>query len=84
MKVYRGQTGAGRKKKKRGKGKKKGQKGGALKKYKGPSLRDKIAYGASMLLAGPNPTFFTAAKALGSQALKGIQDNVNHFRRRRR
>ena len=37
-----------------------------------------------MFLAGPAPTFGTAFGKLGSQALKGITDNVKHYRRRRR
>ena len=41
---------------------------------------DKIAEGASMLLAGPAPTFTTAFGKLGSQALKGITDNIRHYR----
>ena len=66
------------------KNKKKVQHGGAHVRYKGPSLRDKIAYGASMFLAGPNPGWMAAGKMLGSQALKGITDNVKHYRSRRR
>ena len=49
------------------------------KKYK-TSLQDKIAYFASMPLAGPAPTFTTVFGKLGSQALKGITDNINHYR----
>ena len=49
------------------------------KKYK-TSLQDKIAYFASMPLAGPAPTFTTAFGKLRSQALKGITDNINHYR----
>ena len=49
------------------------------KKYK-TSLQDKIAYFASTPLAGPAPTFTTAFNKLGSQALKGITDNINHYR----
>ena len=48
------------------------------KKYK-TSLQDKIAYFASTPLAGPAPTFTTAFNKLGSQALKGITDNINHY-----
>lgn len=44
------------------------------------SLQDKIAYFASMPLAGPAPTFTTAFGKLGSQALKGTTDNINHYR----
>ena len=49
------------------------------KKYK-TSLQDKIAYFVSMPLAGPAPTCTTAFGKLGSQALKGITDNINHHR----
>jgi len=45
---------------------------------------DKIAYGASFLLAGPAPTFTTAAGKLAGQALKGITDNIRHYRGRQR
>jgi len=45
---------------------------------------DKIAEGASMFLAGPSPTFFTAFGKMGSQALKGITDNVTLYKRRKR
>jgi len=43
---------------------------------------DKIAYGASFLLAGPAPTFTTAAGKLAGQAFKGITDNIRHYRRK--
>jgi len=59
------------------------QRGGALRRRK-PRLVDKIAYGASFLLAGPAPTFTTAAGKLAGQALKGITDNIRHYRRRQR
>jgi len=45
-------------------------------------LIDKLAYGASFLLAGPAPTFATAAGKLAGQALKGITDNIKHYRQR--
>ena len=45
---------------------------------------DKIAEGASMFLAGPAPTFTTALGKLGSQALKGITDNIRHYQTRQR
>ena len=57
--------------------------GGALIRRK-PRLVDKIAEGASMFLAGPAPTFATALGKLGSQALKGITDNIRHYRTRKR
>ena len=59
------------------------QRGGALIRRK-PRLVDKIAQGASMFLAGPAPTFTTGFVKLGSQALKGITDNIRHYRKRKR
>ena len=59
------------------------QRGGALLRRK-PRLIDKLAYGASFLLAGPAPTFTTAAGKLAGQAFKGITDNIQHYKRRRR
>ena len=56
------------------------QRGGALRRRK-PRLIDKLAYGASFFLAGPAPTFATAAGQLAGQALKGITDNVKHYRK---
>lgn len=58
------------------------QRGGALIRRK-PRLVDKIAKGASFFLAGPAPTFSTAFGKLGSQALKGIIDNIRHYQQRR-
>jgi len=58
------------------------QGGGALIRHK-PRLVDKIAHGMSMVLSGPAPGFGTALGKLGAQALKGITDNVQHYRRRR-
>ena len=43
---------------------------------------DKIAHGMSMVLSGPAPGFGLALGKLGAQALKGITDNVQHYRRR--
>ena len=57
------------------------QRGGALRRK--PRLVDKLAYGASFLLAGPAPTFTTAAGKLAGQAFKGITDNIRHYKRRR-
>ena len=59
------------------------QRGGALRRRK-PRLIDKLAYGASFLLAGPSPTFTTAAGKLAGQTLKGITDNIKHYRRRQK
>lgn len=59
------------------------QKGGALFRRK-PRLVDKIAEGASMFLSGPSPSFFTLASKLASQGIKGVSDNVRHYRRRRK
>ena len=46
-----------------------------------PRLVDKIAHGMSMFLSGPAPGFGLALGKLGGQALKGITDNVQHYRR---
>ena len=54
------------------------QRGGAVARRRGPSLTDKIGYVASQFLAGPAPTFATLAKVLGSQAFKGVKDNLKH------
>ena len=59
------------------------QRGGALRRRK-PRLIDKLAYGASFLLVGPARTFTTAAGKLAGQAFKGITDNIQHYKRRRR
>ena len=58
------------------------QRGGALYRCK-PCLVGKIAQGASMFLSGPAPTFTTMLGKLTSQGLKGITDNVKHYKRRR-
>ena len=58
--------------------KRRGQRGGALARRRGPSITDKIGYVASQFLAGPAPTFTTLAKVLGSQAFKGVKDNLKH------
>ena len=55
-----------------------GQRGGAVARRRGPSITDKIGYVASQFLAGPAPTFTTIAKVLGSQAFKGVKDNLKH------
>ena len=54
------------------------QRGGALRRARGPSLQDKIAYGASMFV-DPTATFGSLAKTLEEQAAKGISDNVEHY-----
>ena len=59
------------------------QRGGAMYRPK-RRLVDKIAEVASMFLSGPAPTFATVGVKLGSQAAKGISDNVALYRRRRR
>ena len=46
-----------------------------------PHLVDKIAHGMSMVLSGPAPGFGLALGKLGAQALKGITNNVQHYRR---
>ena len=58
------------------------KKGGALSSRRGPSTVDKIAYVASNFVT-PAPSFAAAAKILGSQALKGVTDNVKYFRKSR-
>ena len=58
------------------------KKGGALSSRRGPSTVDKIAYVASNFVT-PSPSFAAAAKILGSQALKGVTDNVKYFRKNR-
>ena len=70
---------AARKAKKR----KRQKKGGALARHR-PRLVDKIAEGASMFLSGPAPSFAGVGIKLGSQAFKGIKDNVDHYRNRKR
>lgn len=58
------------------------QRGGAVFRRK-PRLVDKIAEGVAMGLSGPAPSFLKLAGKMGSQALKGITDNVKYYRRRR-
>ena len=57
------------------------QKGGARFRRK-PLLVDKIAEGVAMGLSGPSPSFIKMGACLAKQALKGIKDNVQHYRRR--
>ena len=61
---------------------KKRQKGGARFRRK-PRLIDKIAEGAAMGLSGPAPSFLKLGAFLGKQVLKGIKDNVQHYKRRK-
>lgn len=58
------------------------QKGGARFRRK-PRLVDKIAKGVAMGLSGPSPSFMRMGAFLRKQALKGIKDNVQHYRRRK-
>ena len=62
--------------------KRKRQKGGARFRRK-PRLVDTIAEGVAMELSGPSPSFIKLGAFLGKQALKGIKDNVQHYRRRK-
>ena len=48
-----------------------------------PTLTDKIAEGVAMGLSGPSPSFLKLGAFLGKQAVKGIRDNVQHYRSRR-
>ena len=50
----------------------------------GPSTQDKKAYAMSMFLSGPAPGLGTLGRILGKQALKGVMDNIQHYRNRRR
>ena len=59
-----------------------GKKGGARFRRK-PHLVDKIADGVAMRLSGPSPSFGKMGAFLAKQALKGIKDNVQHYRRRK-
>ena len=69
------------------KGRKRNRRGGAsVSRVKGilrrgPTLTDKLAYTASMLLSGPTLGFGTLGKLLGKQAFKGIMDNVKHYKK---
>ena len=58
------------------------QRGGALFRRK-PRLVDKIAEGASVVLAGPSPTFAKLGAKLFGQAVKGVADNVKRCKRKR-
>ena len=58
------------------------QKGGARFSRK-PRLLDKIAEGVAIGLSGPSPSFMKLGAFLGKQALKGLKDNVQHYRQRK-
>lgn len=57
------------------------QTGGARFRRK-PRLVDTIAEGVAMGLSGPSPSFLKLGAFLGKQALKGIKDNIQHYRRK--
>ena len=69
-----------RRRKRRPTQRKRRQGGGALIRRK-PRLVDKIAHCMSMVLSGPAPGFGLALGKSGAQALKGITDNVQYYRR---
>ena len=48
-----------------------------------PRLVDKIAEGVAMGLSGPSPSFLKLGAFLGKQVVKGIKDNIQHYRRRK-
>ncbi|KAL9967138.1 hypothetical protein ACROYT_G025310 [Oculina patagonica] len=54
--------------------------GGALARRKGPSTVDKIAYVASNFIT-PSPSFALMARLLAGQALKGVKDNVDYYKK---
>lgn len=56
-----------------------GQKGGTRFRRK-PRLVEEIAEGVAMGLSGPAPSFSKMGAFLAKQALKGIKDNVQHYR----
>ena len=58
------------------------QRGGTRYRRK-PTLTDKIAEGVAMGLSGPSPSFLKLGAFLGKQSVKGIRDNVQHYRSRR-
>ena len=61
---------------------KSGTTGGALARYKGPSAVDKAAWVMSNFVT-PAPSFGALGKILASQGLKGITDNIDHYKRGR-
>ena len=60
--------------------KRKQQKGGALNRHK-PRTVDKILEGAAMSLSGPSPSYAKLEVLSGKKAIKGIRDNVRHYKR---
>ena len=60
---------------------KKGKIHGGARYVRKPTLTDKIAEGAAMFV-NPTASWTGAFKLLGSQALKGVTDNVKHYRGR--
>ena len=46
-----------------------------------PRTANKILEGAAMFLSGPSPSFAKLEVLLGKQAIKGIRDNVRHYKR---
>ena len=56
--------------------------GGALARRRGPSAVDKAAWVMSNFVT-PAPSFAALGKILASQGLKGITDNINHYRKGR-
>ena len=69
----------GRRKRRRTSRKKRYRQRGGARFVRRPTLQDKIAQGASMLLSGPAPSFATLGLLLGKQAYKGVKDNVSHY-----
>ena len=61
---------------------KSGTTGGAFARYKGPSAVDKAAWVMSNFVP-PAPSFGALGKILASQGLKGITDNIDHYKRGR-
>ena len=59
-----------------------GQRGGAVFRRK-PRLVDKIAEGTAMFLSGPSPSFIKLGGLVAKQAVKGLKDNVHHYRTKR-
>ena len=64
-----------RMKKKKRMGRKKTQRGGALRRKRGPSTVDQVGWVLSNFVT-PAPTFGKLFQALGGQAMKGIMDNA--------
>ena len=60
--------------------KRKQQKGGELNRPKSRTV-DKILEGAAMFLSGPSPSYAKLEVLSGKKAIKGIRDNVRHYKR---